>query len=306
MKTFRYVFLSFTLTCALMLLTTQQVNAIACNGGCQTQPGSAAATTGFTVSGSGCTSNSTITSVAVYNSASASVFAAPITIDQAAGTFSVNVPAVGTAGVYQIVLTEGGGPPASCGSFTAENVAGSNLKCGDVTASVSNLCPTNCPSSLLTASTYFCSCGGIGQTCCPAGNAAGAASCSQSGSTCESGVCSQRSSGGPGQQQITVVDTCQPTGSTEKDGIPTAIGCIPIKDVTALTTFVMKWLIGIGGGVAFLMILSAGFQIMTSSGDPKKLASGQEQITSAVAGLILIIFSIFMLRLIGVNILGLF
>lgn len=306
MKKVLYITFIFIAAASLLVLQTKQVHAIACTAGCQTQPGSASATTGFTVSGSGCSSNSTITSVAVYNSASTSVFAAPITIDPTAGTFSVNVPAVGTAGVYQIILTEGGGPPASCGSFTAENVAGTNLKCGDVTASVSNLCPTNCPSSLLTASTYYCSCGDIGKTCCPAGNAAGAASCSQSGSTCESGVCSQRSSGGPGQQQITVVDTCKPNGSADSDGIPTAIGCVPIKDITALTTFVMKWLIGVGGGVAFLMILSAGFQIMTSSGDPKKLSSGQEQLTSAVAGLILIIFSIFMLRLIGVNILGLF
>jgi uncharacterized protein (DUF2345 family) len=54
------------------------------------------------------------------------------------------------------------------------------------------------------------------------------------------------------------------------------------------------------------MILAAGFQILTSSGDPKKLSAGQELLTSAVSGLILIVFSIFALRLIGVNILGLF
>jgi hypothetical protein len=88
--------------------------------------------------------------------------------------------------------------------------------------------------------------------------------------------------------------------------IDTAIGCAPIGDITALTTFVMRWLLGIGGGIAFLMILFAGFQIMTSSGDPKKLSSGQELLTSAVSGLILVIFSIFILRLIGVNILGIF
>jgi 3-phosphoglycerate kinase len=68
----------------------------------------------------------------------------------------------------------------------------------------------------------------------------------------------------------------------------------------------MRWLLGIGGGIAFIMILAAGFQILTSSGDPKRLSTGQELLTSAVSGLILIIFSIFILRLIGVNILGLF
>jgi 3-phosphoglycerate kinase len=103
---------------------------------------------------------------------------------------------------------------------------------------------------------------------------------------------------------MTKVETCDALAGGK--GVDTAIGCIPIENITALTTFVMRWLLGIGGGIAFLMILFAGFQIMTSSGDPKKLSSGQELLTSAVSGLILVIFSIFILRLIGVNILGIF
>jgi hypothetical protein len=79
--------------------------------------------------------------------------------------------------------------------------------------------------------------------------------------------------------------------------INTAIGCIPINDTDAA--------IGVGGGIAFLLIVLAGFQIMTSAGNPDRLKAGQELMTSAIAGLILLIFSVFILRIIGVDILGL-
>jgi len=88
-------------------------------------------------------------------------------------------------------------------------------------------------------------------------------------------------------------------------GINTAIGCIPIGDTNEFIGFFLRWAIGIGGGIAFLLILFAGFQIMTCSGNPERLKAGQELLTSAIAGLILLIFSVFILKLIGVNILRL-
>ncbi len=84
----------------------------------------------------------------------------------------------------------------------------------------------------------------------------------------------------------------------------TAIGCIP----TTPSGFIGKFLnlgIGIAGGIAFLLILFSGFQMMTSAGNPEKLNAGKELLTSAISGLILIIFSLFLLRLIGFNILKL-
>ena len=88
-------------------------------------------------------------------------------------------------------------------------------------------------------------------------------------------------------------------------GINTAIGCIPISDTNAFIGFILRWAIGIGGGIAFLLILYAGFMIMSSSGNPERLKAGQELLTSAIAGLIMLIFSVFILRVIGVDILGL-
>jgi hypothetical protein len=87
------------------------------------------------------------------------------------------------------------------------------------------------------------------------------------------------------------------------DAINTAIGCIPVKDTAQFISFIFRWGIGIGGGVAFLLILYGGFLVMTSQGDPKRAAGGQETITSAVMGLIMLIFSVFILRVIGVDVL---
>jgi hypothetical protein len=85
--------------------------------------------------------------------------------------------------------------------------------------------------------------------------------------------------------------------------IDTAIGCIPVGDLNALATFILRWGAGIGGGVAFVLIIYATILIITSTGNPHKLQAGKELLSAAIAGLLLLIFSVFVLRLIGVDIL---
>ncbi len=104
----------------------------------------------------------------------------------------------------------------------------------------------------------------------------------------------------------TTSSTSSVHGDCGDTGVNTAIGCIPYDDPSAFAGFFVGWGIGIGGGIAFLLTLYAGFMIMTSSGNPERLKAGQELLTSALAGIIMIIFSVFLLRLIGVNILGIF
>jgi hypothetical protein len=89
-----------------------------------------------------------------------------------------------------------------------------------------------------------------------------------------------------------------------KEGSWTALGCIPV-DPRDFVAWLLARAIGIGGGIAFLLMLWGGFQIITSAGDPERLNAGKEIITSAIAGLLLIIFSLFLLKLIGIDILGL-
>jgi hypothetical protein len=87
----------------------------------------------------------------------------------------------------------------------------------------------------------------------------------------------------------------------------TAIGCISTNPTGSdgFITTILRFGTGIAGGIAFLLILLGGFQILTSAGNPERLHAGRELVGSAVAGLLLIIFSLFLLRLIGFTILKL-
>lgn len=62
-------------------------------------------------------------------------------------------------------------------------------------------------------------------------------------------------------------------------------------------------LISISGGIALLLIIRSGYQIMTSKGDPEQLKEARERLTSAIIGLLFLIFSLVILQVIGVDIL---
>lgn len=128
--------------------------------------------------------------------------------------------------------------------------------------------------------------------------------CDQAG-----GGCSQL----PGSVQQTMAppvisgDSSNPAcdGSDASSGINTAIGCIPVEDTNAFMGWILGWAIGVGGGIAFLLIVYASFMTMTSQGNPERLKAGQELLTSAISGLIMLIFSVFILKFIGIDILKL-
>lgn len=86
-------------------------------------------------------------------------------------------------------------------------------------------------------------------------------------------------------------------------GIQTAIGCVPVNSTENFIKWLLPVLIGIIGGIAFLLMIYGAIQILTSAGDPQKVKGGQETITGAISGLLFTIFSLFLLRLIGVEIL---
>jgi len=110
-------------------------------------------------------------------------------------------------------------------------------------------------------------------------------------------------SGAPGRTGGGGEADCTVNGSK---GINTALGCISYEAtgggfVKSLLTIV----IGLGGGIALLLILYGVFTVTTSAGMPEKLKAGNEVITSAVAGLLFIILAIFMMNLIGIKTLAL-
>lgn len=106
-----------------------------------------------------------------------------------------------------------------------------------------------------------------------------------------------------GTKKAECVKCISPGGENASSGMWTAIGCIPTSLDGFLKT-ILPFGMGIGGGIAFLLMLFGALQIMTSAGNPEKLNAGKELVTSAIVGLLLIIFSIFLLRLIGADILG--
>lgn len=91
----------------------------------------------------------------------------------------------------------------------------------------------------------------------------------------------------------------------EGDYIATAIGCVPI-DPQEIAKALAGFGIGVAGGIALILLAIASLMVMTSQGDPKRLNSGKELFFSALMGLLLIILSGVVLKIMGVSILGLF
>jgi len=96
------------------------------------------------------------------------------------------------------------------------------------------------------------------------------------------------------------IEFCNPPNNT---AIQTSLGCIDTTP-NGIAQNVFRIALGLGGGIAFLLIILGAIQIQTSTGNPEQLNSGREIIQGAIAGLLLIIFSVFILKFIGVDILG--
>lgn len=87
------------------------------------------------------------------------------------------------------------------------------------------------------------------------------------------------------------------------DGIQTAIGCINTKP-EALIEDVFKLAVGVGGGIAFLLMVFGAFGMVTSAGNPEALKESQQRFVNAIIGILFIVFSTLLLQIIGVDILG--
>ena len=97
------------------------------------------------------------------------------------------------------------------------------------------------------------------------------------------------------------LDTC----ANNTIGVKTAIGCIPTSDFRETIIFVLKWAYGVTAGVVVVMIILTGYALLTSAGNPDKLNGAKENIVSIFSGVIMVVFSLIILRIVGVDILGL-
>ncbi len=99
------------------------------------------------------------------------------------------------------------------------------------------------------------------------------------------------------RRDLSPVFLCVEDGSCQ-----TAIGTI-FASPEDLVKVIMQLVIGLVGGVALLVLILTGYQLMTSSGDPQKLAVAKELIVSVITGILMIVFSMVLLQAIGVDIL---
>lgn len=86
------------------------------------------------------------------------------------------------------------------------------------------------------------------------------------------------------------------------DGIWTGLGCIRYNP-EGLVQDLLTLALAVGGLLALILLIFGAFKISVSAGDPKQMQEAKETFTSAIVGLLIIIFAITMLQLIGVDIL---
>lgn len=84
----------------------------------------------------------------------------------------------------------------------------------------------------------------------------------------------------------------------------TPLGCLPTSPGN-FTQVILRVFISVVGGLAFLAILYGGALILFSNGMPERVAAGRSILMSAVAGVLLVVFAVFILEFIGVEIFGL-
>ena len=96
--------------------------------------------------------------------------------------------------------------------------------------------------------------------------------------------------------------SCKECANTEA-GVWTALGCFNGNLSEFITKNIMNTGIGIAGGISLLCIMLAAFQMQTSAGNAEKVKKAQELMTNCITGLMVIIFSVFILKIIGVDIL---
>ena len=88
------------------------------------------------------------------------------------------------------------------------------------------------------------------------------------------------------------------------NGVYTALGCLPTSP-QAFASTVLTLGLGIGGGLALLLMLYGSFLVSTSAGNPEQSQKGKAVVSGAIMGLLFIIFSVVLLKIIGIDILHL-
>ncbi len=126
---------------------------------------------------------------------------------------------------------------------------------------------------------------------------------------CDSGlVCKYKGTGEPSnsnswgcqKESLAAVDF---HGKCGLNSIDTALGCLP-ADTENFTLIFVKYAVGLAGFSALIIMLIATITILTGGSNPEQVKKGKELFTSAIMGLLFIIFSAVILKIINQDLLG--
>lgn len=93
-----------------------------------------------------------------------------------------------------------------------------------------------------------------------------------------------------------------PTVGCGASAVNTALGCIPFEN-KGFTAALLRFLAGTAGAISLVVMLMATIQIMTGGGNPEQVKKGKELFTGAITGLLFIIFSVVLMRIVASDVL---
>lgn len=95
-----------------------------------------------------------------------------------------------------------------------------------------------------------------------------------------------------------------PTDGCGDKQINTALGCLNVE-TTGFTSTLLGFLAGTAGAISLVIMLAATIQIMIGGNNAEQVKKGKELFTGAVTGLLFIIFSVTLLKIIAGDIIKL-
>ncbi len=145
-----------------------------------------------------------------------------------------------------------------------------------------------------------------GDPCCPGGTCEGSMTCDTATDKCINPHCGALGepcciSADPCFGNYCVNGTCQEDSPRPREMVYT--GPV-IESLQELLGPVTKMLYYGGLAIGVFFIILAGYRLMVSEGDPQKTKAAQEQLTSAIIGIIFILLSVTILRVIINQIIG--
>lgn len=92
----------------------------------------------------------------------------------------------------------------------------------------------------------------------------------------------------------------QPTIAFEGPLPSTSPGVYRFNNLGDIINTALQYIFPLAGLLLFILIIVAGFQLLVSSGDPKKVEAGSKRITAAIVGFLLLVASYWIVKVVQI------